>query len=375
MESFLRWHTINTMTAHIYIIKDGANTKIGISTNLARRLPAYKTHNPNHEVYKTYPCSHDEAKRIELFIKQAFKEKLIGQGKEWFSVPAEDIDKYVFQLLAASSPISDALPSLHGVSMTEEASSLLEKILEAVQKGSVNILPLKEQFAELFAKSFKLGIPKHKLPDDLLAREYLFVDLNYCDKNSHLVHKAVTSAPSLPHSDHCWYFFHLLKLSSGASIAVCTAEVSMPYMAALGSGEEKEIYNHAKDLGLYATFHHDWSWWYPTETALILYQPKTPISLKLRQWEKSFRKWVIERRLILKHEDHEDALALENTIEDIADDKHFPLIFENYDDLQEIYLGKYWNFLSDEQIQDFEYDGDRERSMRFLVKKWKESNI
>ena len=104
------------MTAHIYIIRDGDKTKIGKSTNLERRLPAYKTHNPNHEVFKTYPCSAELAHRIELFIKQAFKDKLAGQGKEWFSVPAEEIDKYVCSLLDVSSSTPDARPSLQASS-------------------------------------------------------------------------------------------------------------------------------------------------------------------------------------------------------------------------------------------------------------------
>ena len=363
------------MSGHIYIIKDGGKTKIGISTNLERRLPAYKTHNPNHEVFKTYSCAIDEAKRIELFIKQAFKDKLTGQGKEWFSVSAEEVDKYVCSLLETSSTstISDAMPSLHGVKLTQDAETLLNSIYEAIHSsGKIKSQPLKEQFAELFSKAFKLGIPYHKLPDDLIQREYLYVDLNHATNNSNLVHKAVISVPSMPHDDHCFYFFHILKLSSGHSLATCTAKVSMPYMERLTGNAEKEIFNHAKELGLWATFHHDWSWWYPTKTALILYQPKTPVSQILRQWDKSFRKWVMERREVLKYEDYKDRYLLERIIEDVCDDKHFPLDFKDYSDLQEKYLGPYRHFMSDEQMAGNEYEDDNATAMKFLVGLWRE---
>ena len=360
------------MTAHIYIIKDGEKTKIGKSINLDKRLSAYKTHTPNHEVFKTYPCTDEQAHRIELFIKQTFKDRLAGQGKEWFSVSAEEIDKFVCSLLETSTIISDAMPSLHGVRLTFEAQELLDKIHQAVVKGEKS-QPLKERFAELFGKAFGLGIPYHKLPDNLLAREYLYVDLNHSASplESELVRKAVSSVPSFPHSDHCWYFFHLLRMSSGHGLAVCTAEVSMPYLEELRGNAERELFNHAKDLGLWATFHHDWSWWYPTKTALILYQPKTPISQMLMQWDRSFRKWVMERKEVLRFEDYKDSDALQRAIEDVCDDKHFPLEFKSYEELQEKYLGPFWHFLSDAQMADHEWEDDRTLAMKFLVGRWR----
>ncbi|MBI3523054.1 MAG: GIY-YIG nuclease family protein [Betaproteobacteria bacterium] len=360
-----------SMTAHIYIIRDGDKTKIRKSTNLERRLPAYKTHNPNHEVFRAYPCSAEQAHRIELFIKQAFKDKLAGQGKEWFSVPAEEMDRFVRSLLEISPATPDAMPSLLALELTHEAHELLDKILTAVEKGE-NSLPLKNRFAELFSKAFGLGIPRHKLPEDLLAREYPRVDLNHSASplESKLVRDAVTKIQSHPHSNHCWNFFHLLKLSSGHAVAVCTAEVSMPYMETLRGNAEKEVFNHAKELGMWATFHHDWSWWYPGKTSLILWQPKTLISQLLARWDKSFRKWVMERRGALKFEDWENSDALLRTIDDVCDDKHFPLEFGSYELLQEKYLGPFWHFLSDAQMADHDYEDDRALAMRFLVGRW-----
>jgi hypothetical protein len=133
---------------------------------------------------------------------------------------------------------------------------------------------------------------------------------------------------------------------------------------------ERELFKYAKELGLWATFHHDWSWWYPTKTALILWQPKTSVSQLMTRWDKSFRKWVMERREVLRFEDHRDADALLKAIEDVCDDKHFPLEFKNYEDLQEMYLGPFWHFLSDEQLAEHEWDSDRSLAMKFLVELW-----
>lgn len=359
------------MSAHIYIIRDGDQTKIGMSTNLERRLPAYKTHNPNYELVKTYPCQESDARRIELVIKQAFKDRLTGHGKEWFSVPAEEIDRFVRSLLEASASVSDAMPSLHGVSLTDEAERLLDEIHKAVIKGE-NSLPLKERFADVFCKAFGLGVPLHRLPDNVLFREYLSVDLDHsAEPTSKLVRDAAANGPSFPYSDHCWHFFHLLRLSSGHALAVSTAFVSMPYKEALKGNAEHDLFKYGKELGLWVTFHHDWSWWYPSKTALILWQPKTRIDQMMAKWERSFRKWVIERREVLRFESYEDSIALRRAIDDVCDDKLFPLDFTAYEELREKYLGPFRGIASDEKMADEEWEDDRALAMRFLVEQWR----
>ena len=58
------------MAAYIYILTDGANTKIGTTISLDKRLSAYNTHNPNFYNYKTYECpTIEEARKIESVIK------------------------------------------------------------------------------------------------------------------------------------------------------------------------------------------------------------------------------------------------------------------------------------------------------------------
>lgn len=364
------------MPWHLYIIADGGNTKIGISSNLERRLPAYKTHNPNYgEPYKTYPCSEADARRVESAIKAIFKDKLTGGGKERFAVDAEEINRYVCTLLDKTTG-TDCPPALHGVRVTDEATELLNEIDKAADTRDPKLFSLKQRFAEVFAKAFSLGIPQHRLPEDLLFRETFYVDLNHAaGPESSLVREAVTRTPSEPYSDHVWGFYHLLKLSSGDSIAVCTAKVSMPYLARLSPDAEKEVFAYAKELGLHATFHPEWSWHYPNKTGLILYQPKTPFAQKIRQWDQSYRKWVIERQGALRFEDYPDTQALTYAIEDICDDRTLPLDAHNYDELHQRYLGPYFGFCAvgqDAYGDDEEGSSDSRRDAHvFLINKWR----
>jgi predicted GIY-YIG superfamily endonuclease len=120
------------MSGHLYILTDGVNTKIGITTDLDKRLSSYKTHNPNFRQFKVYACEIDEAKRVETIIKQAFKDKLSSSSKEWFSVNPEVIDRYVSVLLI--QPTQDNItPAMHGVRLTEEGRGLISKILKALK--------------------------------------------------------------------------------------------------------------------------------------------------------------------------------------------------------------------------------------------------
>ena len=80
----------------------------------------------------------------------------------------------------------------------------------------------------------------------------------------------------------------------------------------------------------------------------------------------------MERKGVLKFDDTEDVEALQRAIEDVCDDKHFPLEFKDYSDLQEKYLGPFHHFLSEEQMKDHDYEDDRALAMKFLVGLWKE---
>ena len=63
----------------IYIMSDGVNSKIGITSNLQNRISTYKTHNPTATLFSHYICP--KAKDIETAIKTLFKEKTITSSK------------------------------------------------------------------------------------------------------------------------------------------------------------------------------------------------------------------------------------------------------------------------------------------------------
>jgi hypothetical protein len=355
--------------AHIYIVADGLNTKIGITTDFEKRMASYVTHNPTARLFKSYSCTLEDAKRIELTIKTAFKNKLSSSSREWFSVSPSIIDRYVSTLLYTHIQ-DEVLPSMHGVQLPNEAYELLKQLSVGIEKRQKTD-PIKEEFAELFAAKFNLGIPEHKLPDETVFKDGMAVDFNYCNLKSDIVKNGIkTNYIRMPFDDHCYRFFHLNRLSSGHYGAFCSAEVSMPYLEAIQKREDiDEIIEAANDLGWYCTLHNDWSWWYPNKTALILYQPKTPITNKLALFDKSFRKWVIERREILKHEPYSNREDLEKVIEDTVYDNTFPLDVGSFDDLCNKYLKPFWGITADD-----EYDEWLKDSYRYLFEKWEGNN-
>lgn len=386
------------MDAHIYILTDGNNTKIGITTDLDKRIAGYTTHNPNFKIYKTIEADSKEAKRIETVIKQVFKDELVA-GKEWFAVHPEVMDRYVSILLQKPAAM-DMLPSMHGVPLTAEAHSLKEEILKDLGKRNPSaadirrlrelkaslyshyaddepILPKpetaeiqkeidktsarlrqidearrskKERLAELFADKFKLGIPRHKIPDDVIAKSALVIDWGHCNRDSEIVREAVKSNyVRLPYEDHTTGFYHLARLGSGHYVAVETASVSMPYKKAV-EGKSDEILEAAELLGLFMSEHAEWSWHSPSEeyensgTTLFLFQPQTPVQTILRQWDASFRKWVIERSKLLKQERFINPIVLKRTVDDTADAATFPLTVNSFESLVDEYLAPYWGF-------------------------------
>ena len=359
------------MSGYIYILTNGIDTKIGITISLDKRMSSYATHNPNFYNYKTYSCDIDEAKKIEAVIKLFFKDKLSGKSKEWFNVQPEEINQIVLAFL--QKPVEEAItPAMHGIKLPEQGFILKEKILEAVTDRKTpkeEFYGRKQAFVELFATSFKLGIPKHRLPEDIVLQDGLSIDLEHCDKSSPIATDGIRkNIINLPYDDHPYFFYHLVKLASGSFVAVCTSRVSMPYLKAI-DGKKNEIIEAANKAGLYAFFHHDWSWHYPEETGLILYMQKTPVSTRIKQWDTSLRKWVIERSKILEQENFQDKDTLEKAIEDMSYDNTFPLTVNSCKELYDNYLQPFWRY----SFEDEEYDEPHfmKEAYQFLFEKWK----
>lgn len=361
-------------TGHIYILTDGSNTKIGITTSFDTRMASYKTHNATAQLFKQYQCPIDEAKRIESTIKSVFKANITGQGKEWFAVPAETIDRYVATLLEKPTKTT-VTPGMHGVRLTATANELLarldKQLSSQVKEERYKAPATKELMAEHFATAFGLGIPQHKLPDEHLVvfKEWPGVDIQHSASpdDSEKVWKGVRdNRITFPYDDHVWSFYHLLRLDTGHFIALCTSRVSMPYIKAVEAPEKvRDIVDTANEYGWYCTAHHEWSWHSPGNSALFLFQPKTPVQTRINAWEGSFRKWVIERQELLKLERYSVPEDLANRIEDIAGDKTFPLDVQSFEELCECYLGPCRNIRPG--LEDNEW---MEEPFRLLFEKW-----
>lgn len=357
------------MAAYVYILTDGVNTKIGTTGSLDKRLSAYSTHNPNFYTYKTYDCSTiEEARKIEAVIKLYFKEKLTGSGKEWFAVVPQVIDRVVVGLFEPAA--EEITPAMHGVELSNEAYKTLEAVTGALKNNHADTYAQKDKMAEIFAATFKLGIPEHRLPADLVQKDGFSMDLYNCNSDAGKVRGAVTSnLIKLPFYHHTARFYHLVKLSSGSYIAVCTSIVSMPYLKAI-EGKEAEIYEKAKDFGLYAFLYNEWSWHYPDNTGLILFTQQTAIPKRISLWHTSLRKWVIERSKVLEQQAISaklDPEVLSKTIYDICFDYTFPLRVQSAKELYDEYLYPYFYIGWNDDPPHFMIE-----AYKYLFAKWKE---
>lgn len=327
------------MNEHLYIVTDGQYTKVGITNDLERRFASYRTHLPTFQIYKTYSANSGEVRRVEAALKILFKDQRVGQGKEWFATDPELMERYASTLLAPPSSTA-ALPSLHGIEVSSEADVLKAEILEGIERGQ-DTDAKKRQLMEAFAAAYKIGKPRHGLPKDLVWLDGMCVDLKHCDQDSSPVLDALRrDRVSMPADDHLRTFYHLVRLSTGHYGAICTSYVSMPYPSRFEQ-EEEDIVPAATAMGWYATFHHDWSWHKPDETKLVLYQRKTPVHVLLREWDSSFRKFVIERSQLLRQLAHRGKAALRKAVDEVIRDSCFPLSVTSVDDLFASYLEKF----------------------------------
>lgn len=335
-------------------------------------MSSYATHNVNASLVRHYSCEIEEARKVETAIKFIFKDNISSKSKEWFSIAPEIIDKYVYTLL--ERPIkNNILPSAHGVKLTPVAAKHQETLLHQIEnkdsKERIKKDTTKCLIAEHFASCFSLGIPEHKLPEGLIViKDFESVDKDYCKspKISPSVKNAVQyNYIAFPKDDHVCRFFHLVRLATGHFVAICTARVSMPYLEAIkDKGCIQNIGDLANEFGWMCTLHHDWSWHYPEQTGLLLFQPKTSVATILGRWNNSFRKWVIERQELLKFAHFDDKSLLEKAIGDIVFDNTFPLDINSYEELCDKYLVP---FLSIEKDDDF-FLKDAYKS---LITQWK----
>ncbi len=386
--------SVENMVSHIYIIQDGRNSKIGITSDLKKRINSYKTHNPNFQLFRAFETDAANAKRIERAIIAAFRDEAVGEGKEWFAVAPETVERCVLAFMLSDAEAHP--PSAHEIPLTSEARRTLTEIRAALDaagskagndeahrlwkqrtdwnerfgddsakagsavakkaKAEIDELDARvsvrsdairasqNRLAVLFADAVRLGLPSHRVPEGAVRTGGLGVDWLHCDPASDSVRKIVREGLRLPLDDHTERYFHMSRLASGSWAAICTARVSQPWQQHLEHSEAWErMSSVADDLGWICSTHDDWSWHDPGRTGLILWQPRTPVRTLLEQWDGSFRKWVVERRkaLLMEAKGHKDFAKV---IDDLSGDGTFPLAVRDWDELLETYFDRYWEF-------------------------------
>lgn len=241
-----------------------------------------------------------------------------------------------------------------------EAIELKTQILNELSKSRHDYDVLenyKNKFMEIFAQEFQLGIPTHKLPENVLITDSFCVYLSYKLEGRNSANMEFKSL-SFKNDDHIRNFYEVFELENGDHFAFCSARVSMPYMNRLDLNVMKEIKSSAEDYGIDCTFHSAWSWHWPNRSGLVLFKPITPTSVKKELFLKSFRKWVMEKQTQFLAEKGSPKL-LQYAIEDVCRDETFPLDIKSYEDL----IARYPSYLT-------HADKGWLKNFQYLMNKW-----
>ncbi|WP_175888096.1 GIY-YIG nuclease family protein [Burkholderia contaminans] len=386
--------------AHLYILTDGTNTKIGITENLEKRIKAYNTHNPNYKQYRIFDCDIQEARRIEAAVKSYYKDKLSSSSKEWFQVPPEQVCGMVTSLF--NTPTESPMPIAHGLKMPEDYSDMLYKIsCQIKQKNWISSGDhnLNREIMTRFGELFQLGIPHFNLDaDKIIVTDFLSVDINHyqnplpfpgrltkeeVDAISHeewetmvdvshgIEQQVKRNSIQLPfewRTRDDMEFFELINLPTGYQIAFATARVvfpwienmdyERPYEELLNHKTYSELLDFSKTLGLNVFRYDEWSPIHPKKTGLLVLMQKTPIKDKIKMFNYSFRRWVIENCKILEQELHK----YEYMLHSICHNSTFPLHIQNINDIEDYC-----------ECFGFPFDQEEQQAYGYLLDQWKKA--
>lgn len=238
------------MSAKIYVLTDGKNTKIGItSRTIEKRLLAYQTHNASAQLVRYFNFSDKEtALRIESAVKAFFRPFRAGTGQEWFSTSAAEIVEFISKLdhhlsqQIIDSPISISFHHAPVSDAAYDALNSIRKLLQTMEelrkpnaKTGLELENLRNIVYSEFARTFKLGISRADLENNqsaIIAKiEQPTADIKSAHKlNPKLQSSLVRDQPRPPKLDHQRNFYEIAPLSSGGCAAIFSAMVSMPYI-------------------------------------------------------------------------------------------------------------------------------------------------
>jgi hypothetical protein len=295
----------------IYIMSDGVNSKIGITTNLQNRVSTYKIHNPTATLFSHYICS--KAKDIELAIKTLFKDKTITSSKEWFNLNPNYLDRIVSLLVHGENNTHlDIIPAKGKIEvpleylelrylnldrivkdrkrLLEDGQRLLEDGQNHLEDGQNHYKKWEEErerektipysMLEIISKYFNLGIPEHKLPKNI------FIDSLGLDP-----YESITDRTEDIYNTQNYKFYSLVDTEDKKQVSICNAIICVV------EKKEKVRYQQISyDCGFFCLEHQEWVPADSKELTLLVIMWKTPLSVKLSLWQNSFKKWVIENQ-------------------------------------------------------------------------------
>ena len=326
----------------LYVLKNGnTQSKIGVAQVLETRVA--QSHTYGFEYYNHYELPH--ASVVEHQIKEKFKGIRVGKATEVFYLSAEELDSAVSELVKNPGAVE-----------VQQQIPVTKQFLEVFSEDFENRNIKYKLACELFAKTFNLGIPAHKLPEDLEREWWLPIDhlhrkpqavyegKCYYNSTSRSLHKGSRFI------DHIYKFYEVVTCSTGEKKALCTAIAFMPYpknqevttwdtvggdlwKKAWQNTDFSDIEKYADDYGYSLTRHDEWSWWNRGNTGLFLLKQKTLVKRRLALWNTSLKKWSIESSKDLKQECKPSLETdLDRLLEDISEDYDFPLYIKNKGD-------------------------------------------
>lgn len=220
---------------------------------------------------------------------------------------------------------------------------------------------LRRRCAEDFAQTFGVGAIENREDKSVIRRWSIGVDHSVCLPGwGGMANSKRGGFIDFPGSDHTWNFCQKLPLSTSKCVTYQSAMVSLPYKDGMSVKEKlAEAAPMAGQLGWTMTFLDEWSWYVPGATHLVLYRPITPHSIVSKQWEGSFKCWLLENRSLLRRSAGD---TRRKVIDDILDCQHLPLDLVGYEDCRTRYLKEFARHM---------YDGcDMASVFKRLMEKW-----
>lgn len=192
---------------------------------------------------------------------------------------------------------------------------------------------LHQQCASVFADAHDLGAPEESSMGNAAHRWYAGADHSAClpgwgamlDSHFFRFHPGCNDL----------YFFRPLPLADGGFVEYTSAVIAMPSGASNTEDMLESAETMAGIFGWTCTSLPGWSWDSSADSTLLLYRPSISHSERLRHWEGSFQRWLLEnQRQLLKGA----PAAQRQVVKELIACPHMPLHVRSFEDFCNAYL-------------------------------------